>query len=529
MKWIYALLPLSSLLAQSALTNDALFSLQQLRTVIPERLWEQEFSILVKDPSLALPSRDYFLFSTMSGEPIRILDSYEEFEEGVFWDTPRLRGQLQEMEGALGSSSKSEGMVERPKLGKINVRGSCHFLAQLFSDAMRSQLGAPIDPKLVLEDVAWLNINPFRRTDAVYVPGDKPGFVDLELVAVDRWPYRVYAGADNTGTEETNRNRIFFGFNFSKIALPDGQISYQFTCAPNWNLYYSHSASARLPLPWRHEWVLWGGYASVKPHTHIARTKNEGISWQVDTRYRIPCFLSSRWLQTFVAGYDFKETNNKIHQNQVEIFDVDADINQFMLGYELGYRSPSRRTALTAEFYFNPGGITWANKTEFYRQLQSGAKNQYAYFRLSHGFAQQFSYGWFTYDLAAQLSSARLLPSEQLTLTGYHAVRGYEERVLNLDNALICNIAYETPHWNPAHRWKWSKNKDELYFLAFFDYGLGSHHEGSFKNLASIGPGVRWQMDQYFTARFDYGFQLWHSGFHNPTHSRYNFGLILSY
>lgn len=532
MKWIYLLFPLSSLLAQSALTNDALFSLQQLRTVVPERLWEQEFSILVKTQTLALPSRDYFLFSTMSGEPIRILDRYQEFEEGVFWDTPGLNDQLQEME----DSSKSEAgqVVEQPKLGKITVRGNCYFPTSWFSDAMRSQLGEPIDAKRVLEDVAWLNLNPFRRTDAIYTQGDKPGFVDLELVAIDRWPYRVYAGADNTGTEATNRNRIFFGFNFGKSALKDGQISYQFTCAPNWNLYYSHTASARLPLPWRHEWVLWGGYASVKPDTHIVHTKNEGISWQVDTRYRIPCFLSTQWLQTFVLGYDFKETNNEIHVDRVEISDTDADINQFMLGYELGYRSRSRRATLNAEIYFNPGGITYANKTQFYEQLQAGAKSQYAYLRLNHGFAQQFSLGWFTYDVTAQWASANLLPSEQLTLTGYNAVRGYEERILNLDNALILNVACETPHWNPAHRWKFSKNKDELYFLAFFDYGLGSHHhtpsgEDSFKNLASIGPGVRWQYDRYFTARFDYGFQLWHSGFHNPTHSRYNFGLILSY
>ncbi len=115
-------------------------------------------------------------------------------------------------------------------------------------------------------------------------------------------------------------------------------------------------------------------------------------------------------------------------------------------------------------------------------------------------------------------------------MTGYNAVRGYEERILNLDNAVILNLAYETPHFSPGRTFGLCKEWDELYFLAFFDYGVGSNHQPmQMRDLASVGPGVRYQIDRFFTARFDYGFQLWHTGFVNPSHSRYNFGMILSY
>lgn len=425
-------------------------------------------------------------------------------------------------------------VVEEAKLGKVYVQGNCYFPARWFADAMRTNPGDPIDAQTVLEDVAWLNLNPFRRTDAIYKPGEKLGTADIELVAIDRWPYRVYMGGDNTGTISTNRNRLFFGFNFGKSILKDGQISYQFTFAPNWNLFYAHTASARLPLPWRHIWVLWGGYAAVKPHTGIPNRKNEGISWQADTRYRFPCFSSMNVMQTFVVGYDFKETNNNILFNEVDIFKANADINQFMFGYELGYRTSKTRVSFTAEVYGNPGGITYANKTRFYELLRFGAKADYIYFKLAHSLATEFPLGWFTYNIAGQTSSANLLPSEQFTMTGYNAVRGYEERILNLDNALIFNLGLETPHWSIARAKGKSKSWDEFYFLGFFDYGLGGNHrlapgESSFQDLASAGPGVRYQIDRYFTARFDYGFQLWHRGFHNPSHSRYNFGMILSY
>lgn len=169
-------------------------------------------------------------------------------------------------------------VVEEAKLGQVSVQGNCFFPSRWFAETIRTCPGEPINMQTLLEDVSWLNLNPFRRTDAILRPGSKPGLTDVELVTIDRWPYRFYMGGDNTGTIATNRNRLFFGFNFGKSVLKDGQISYQFTCAPNWNLFYSHTASARLPLPWRHIWVLWGGYSQVKPHTGVSSVKNRGVS-----------------------------------------------------------------------------------------------------------------------------------------------------------------------------------------------------------------------------------------------------------
>ena len=93
-------------------TDDALAALQQLRTLMPERLWVQEFSILIdrkafrnqikelmnrskREKSIqsrfALAhSKDYFLHSTMSGENIRVMDRYQEFEHSPYWRTPEM-------------------------------------------------------------------------------------------------------------------------------------------------------------------------------------------------------------------------------------------------------------------------------------------------------------------------------------------------------------------------------------------------------------------------------------------------------
>ena len=91
-------------------------SLQQIRTLIPERLSEEKFSISVdqkgfmqaldaspvnslNDPYLPPMrafglSRFYYSHWTLSGEPIRILDGYLEFELGPYWIYPTALHQL---------------------------------------------------------------------------------------------------------------------------------------------------------------------------------------------------------------------------------------------------------------------------------------------------------------------------------------------------------------------------------------------------------------------------------------------------
>lgn len=95
-------------------------SLQQLRSLIPERIWNQEFSILIdrkgfrsavhdwishpkkevlQMPDFALACSRYFLLrSTTSGENVRLLDLYEEFQFSPFWKTPVMMGDLESHE-----------------------------------------------------------------------------------------------------------------------------------------------------------------------------------------------------------------------------------------------------------------------------------------------------------------------------------------------------------------------------------------------------------------------------------------------
>ena len=92
-------------------------SLQQLRTLIPERMWQEEFSVTVDKKAFQKAfekwkrktplksscqrfsvSKDYYVRSTFSGENIRILDRYQEFLATPFWDYPDAMLKLKELE-----------------------------------------------------------------------------------------------------------------------------------------------------------------------------------------------------------------------------------------------------------------------------------------------------------------------------------------------------------------------------------------------------------------------------------------------
>jgi hypothetical protein len=90
--------------------QNALYGLQQLRTVIPERLWKEEFAVLVDrkafqevadqacsplcwdstyEPTVGVGSSHYyFLYAATTGETIRLDDQYLQFLNSPYWNTP---------------------------------------------------------------------------------------------------------------------------------------------------------------------------------------------------------------------------------------------------------------------------------------------------------------------------------------------------------------------------------------------------------------------------------------------------------
>src|SRR5690606_33392732 len=111
---------------------------------------------------------------------------------------------------------------------------------------------------------------------------------DVILRARERRPWRVYAGADDTGNELTGNIRLFAGVNAGNVWGRGHQANYQFTASDDLERLRAHSGSYVVPLPWRHTLTLFGSHATSRPELSDPLFDLDGVAWQVSGRYRLP-------------------------------------------------------------------------------------------------------------------------------------------------------------------------------------------------------------------------------------------------
>lgn len=424
------------------------------------------------------------------------------------------------------------------RLGEIRVVGNRYFSSKRLSRMIRVDPERLIWSDRLAEDLNWINRNPFRSVDLIFVPSPQEGYADFELVARDQFPLRFYAGVDNTGIAQSGHNRWFTGFNWGDCFFLDHLLNYQFTSGSQYNEFWSHSASYTAPLSWRHILEVYGGYSKIKAEQQGSpRSTTRGTSGQTSLRYEVPLPSRRFGLDEIFWGFDWKYTNNNISQRDEIIMGSRVNLSQLVFGVGGGGEARRVKTFAILEFFASPGQWLPDQENSHFNDLRLGAKNTYLYGRLALSSIVKLPYG-FTLDpmLRCQLASANLLSSEQFSLGGFNSVRGYEEREVNVDNGLIFNLELRTPPlslFSLSENWK-RKGRDQLRFLLFFDYGYGQNHkrfdgEKRFPPLMGVGPGLRYAIEKYLSLRVDYGWNLHHAieSISSQSHMLY-FGLVVS-
>lgn len=437
-------------------------------------------------------------------------------------------------------------IIHESRLGKITSKGNCYFKDKNILCPMRLESGKIIDTGILIDDLDWINRNPFRQTDAVFIPATEPGFTDIELISNDRTPFRAYAGVDNTGLEASGHNRWYLGFNWANVFGLDHELSYQFTTGSYYDAFWAHSLHYTAPIQkLRHILTLYGGYsqASALMSNFFEEgmplpmaVKTDGYSAQASMRYEIPIRSFKDVLQEIVLGFDFKRTNTNISLDGDLLRAPDSvNLTQVVLGYNAGFETNRIKTFLTAELFWSPGKWLDDQSDNDYQQVRAFAKNNYVYGRFSFNPIFKLP-GCFLldYSLKGQISSQNLLASEQFGLGGFYTVRGYQERQLNTDNAFLFTTELKTPPFSILKPFRRASCiKDCLVFLLFYDLGFGANYkiiegEKSSHTLMSIGPGVRYTMGCNLSMRGDWGFQL--KRFEdNPRNYMFHFGLVFSF
>ena len=167
-------------------------------------------------------------------------------------------------------------LVLESRVGEVKLEGNSWTSNQRFREYFRLRPNQVIDEGHLMDDVHFVNRNPFRRIDVIYAPGAEPGTTDVTLKATEKRPFRFYTGADNSGVDPIGKGRYRAGFNWGNAFGLDHIMAYQYTMALDTKLFYAHTGEYIIPLPWKHVLDMFGGYSHVKPKKIKGIQRNKG-------------------------------------------------------------------------------------------------------------------------------------------------------------------------------------------------------------------------------------------------------------
>jgi hemolysin activation/secretion protein len=383
---------------------------------------------------------------------------------------------------------------------------------------VRLQPGGTINGSTVLEDVDWLNQNPFRQVKAEFQAGAQEGETDVTYRVHDRAPWRLYTSFQNNGSRTTGRGRLAAGFQWGDVFGLGHIASYQATVAPEPGRFSAHALSYRIPLPWRDNLVLSGNISRSDPDLANNFTQVAESS-QVSARYhwRLPRLeaLSHR----IEIGPDFKRSTSNLNFFGTPVLTGTTEIVQLVTAYEAERPDDWGSSSAGISLTYSPGGLTGANESADFQPSNTRSGRQfadanYAYVQVHAERTTNLPEGFSLFNrVAAQVSNGNLLSSEQFGLGGSGSIRGYDERAVNGDRGALLSSELRSPGFSLLGAFGAGDIKDRMQVLAFWDYGFASLHqraagEPNTTYLSAVGVGLRYGIDRYLSLSADLGVPL---------------------
>lgn len=403
------------------------------------------------------------------------------------------------------SSGVVQVLVLQPRLGKLKIEGAAVFPEDSYRSVIRQQPGVQISQASLDEDLSWIGrSNPYRSAIAVAAPGENPGETDLTIRVTEQKPWLVRFGADNTGTQTTQKERVSAAATTAN-AFGLGHIaSYSLSASPDFKSFVGHGLSYTVPLSWRDIVSFSASYASIRARLP-APLDSTGYSGGAGVRYEksLPR-VSSAYTHSAVFGLDYKTASTNLLFTSIPVFDNRTDILQFVIGYNGGLQDAYGRTDFNASLTYSPGGLTNNNSDSRFAASRALAKARYNYVSLTADRLTNLPQRWtWTINARAQFAKRNLLGSEQLAAGGTNGVRGYVEGAYYADRGLILRNEIA-----PAAVQFGAGGRARLY--GFIDAAWVSNAERlpgerNREKLASIGVGTKISVHQALNMRLELG------------------------
>ncbi len=381
--------------------------------------------------------------------------------------------------------------------GQILLSGRPAFGLKFAVNAFRTQPGQALNEGTILDDLEWLNENPLRRASISYADGNTPDALDLTLRLRSPKAWRVYAGIDNQLSDRLGDERLFAGFQYGDVFGLDHRLTTQITSALDVERLQGISGSYEIPLPNRTLLQFSAGYSEVDSQTAgLIDQSGQFSRFALDYRVPLPRWngISHEWR----TGMELRDQHYEFPSGAgqgVRFFQVSS-------GWKGHSTDRFGSTRLDASLHFSPGnGIFGSEDQDFIALGGTGAESLVAQLEAERTWKIGDA-GLLLGKMKAQWSDSGLLPSDQFASSGATRIRGFDETKGFADNGLIMTLEWQSPTWH-------SRIAGDLQAVSFVDAGfLDSHQGNEGSQLAAVGVGFRWRLDDHLTAKADLGIPI---------------------
>ncbi|TCT01089.1 ShlB/FhaC/HecB family hemolysin secretion/activation protein [Aquabacter spiritensis] len=421
------------------------------------------------------------------------------------------------------------------RTGSVRVSGAEPGTEAALSARVRATPGARISAEALEEDLVWLNRYPYRSVNGVFSPGDDLGLSTLTLEVTPQKPWQVFAGWSNTGTHTTGFDRYYAGFGAAIFGMPESFLSYQVTGSPNfWTdpgsvgtgaqqpSYYSQAARIVISTGPRQSLEIVPNYVATRQNSVGTPFAFDNTTLEIPVVYRtaVSNLVPGLFAGDLLLGASAKTVERNSYFANETVGGASADLFEMTLGWSIARPDAWGSTSLEAKLVGNPGGVLTGNSIENWVRYSAGRVTDVTYVygagavsrvtRLPAGFT-------FVSDLSALAAGQPLPDTEQLSLGGLYATRGYTLDDGTVDTGFVWRNEVRTPTFALLTPLGVAGTHDQVSPYAFLDLSWGRlyGYDGVLGpvgrtdySLAGLGLGVDYTLNRNLTATLVGGLAL---------------------
>lgn len=428
----------------------------------------------------------------------------------------------------------SEGVV-----GKVTITGNKFFNEENVRASLPNlKEGAAPNMRELSENIQLSNENPAKQVEVTLAVSEEENKVNVRVDVKEEDPSRFYVTLDNTGNKATGYARVGVSYQNANLFNSDQILTVAYMTAVDppgrmkiggWRaLPWSdgdgvkldiYSIGYRLPLYSIGDSIdfIYANSSTNTPGVSQALGSSLGINGKGDIfslRYNHNFARAGEYTSKAVLAYDYKYLDNSCSTGGIKTPFGVAGCTPFTLRpVSVAYSGQWQRPGENIDFYVAaaknlPTGADYPFPGILDPQDNYSAatgwkvRDDYSVMRAGGSYFAVLGGDWLARVAVNGQYAHHGLPNvEQLGLTGWTTVRGFNERVIARDRGYVANLEIYTPDFATNMGLPGS-----FKFLGFYDAAQGfnittlaNQHVG----IASAGVGLRYNLKKDISARFD--------------------------